>query len=154
MISEKCKTKSWLCLIVPAMLGLAACVPPPEWTKAGGTQDELSRVRYQCLQESQQRAAASKSVGNAYGAYQSASVDKTITNDTLFRACMNSHGWYLTNQSASSAQAQPSAPQPTPSAGAQAPAPSSAMKPADPPKKATSKAQPKVSNTTQQKASE
>lgn len=82
-------SKWWLLLAVFA--SLSACAPMPVWTKPGGSQDELGRVRYQCLQEAQQRAAASRSTG-----YQSAAVDKMVTNDELFNACMNSRGWYLT----------------------------------------------------------
>ena len=94
-------SKYWL--LLPVFVSLAACAPMPVWTKPGGTQDELSRSRYQCLQEAQQRAAASRSIG-----YQSAAVDKMVTNDELFNACMNSRGWYLTrpanNQPSTSVQ--------------------------------------------------
>jgi hypothetical protein len=147
MVSQISDTNRRTLAIALITAGIAGCAQL-EWTKAGGTQDELSRVRYQCLQESQQRAAASKSVGNAYGAYQSASVDKTITNESLFRACMNSQGWYLTSS-------QQAAPQPAPSAPAQAaPAAPSVTKAADQPKKATSKAQPKTPSPSQQKSTE
>jgi len=81
-------------LLLPVVFAMVACVPPPVWSKRGGTQDELSGVKYQCLQNSQQQRAVSKSVGNQ-GAYKSASVDGMVTNDQLFHACMNAYGWYL-----------------------------------------------------------
>ena len=90
--------------LVPVLLGIVACVPAPVWRKTGGTQAEYSRVNYQCLQESQQRAAAARSVG-----YQSAAVDKMVTNPDLYSACMNAHGWYLT--SATDSQSTPAATQ-------------------------------------------
>lgn len=101
----------WALVIVPIIIGVAGC-GQHVWVKPGGTQGELSSVRYICLQEAQQREAKSKSAGNSYGAYRSASVDTTVTNDTLFNACMNSQGWYSKYVPEPSAQAQADALQP------------------------------------------
>lgn len=73
-------------------LTLAACAPT--WVKPGASQNDFSKDRYDCLQQSQQR------VSGAYvNAYGGASSNKVITNDQLFGACMNSKGWTLQSQS-------------------------------------------------------
>lgn len=95
-------------LLLPVVLAMVACVPMPVWTKRGGTQDELGRVRYQCLQNSQQRESSSASAGNQRG-YQSAAVDGMVTNDRLFHACMNAYGWYLTTPAAAPGNGTPPA---------------------------------------------
>jgi len=95
-------------VIAPIIIVVAGC-GQVIWVKPNGTQDELSRVRYLCLQQAQQREAQSRSAGNAQGAYRSASIDTTVTNDTLYNACMNSHGWYSKYVSEPSAQAQSNA---------------------------------------------
>lgn len=69
-----------------------------EWVKPGASMDEFSYTKYQCLQESQQRQAHFAMGGGQgqYGLqYGAESVDHVVTNDGLFRACMNAHGWYL-----------------------------------------------------------
>lgn len=83
-----------------------------EWVKPGASMEEFSYTKYQCLQESQQREARSSfggSAGSRYGgvyggdrdqygglyggqsglAFGGDSVDHVVTNDNLFRACMN-----------------------------------------------------------------
>lgn len=70
-------------------LGLSACAPLL-WTKSGGTQDEFSRDKYACLQDSQQRESG------AYVNEYSGTAHSSVTiNEQLFAACMNARGWYL-----------------------------------------------------------
>ena len=72
-------------------LGLFGCAQEKIWLKPGATQNDFGQDRYACLQQSQQGASVA-SVGR-YGGYATSGI---ITNDTLFSACMNSHGWSLT----------------------------------------------------------
>ena len=72
-------------------IGLAGCVTLPQylWIKNGGTQEEFSSTKYECMQASQQR------VSGAYvNQYSGQAQDTVITNPNLFAACMNAHGWY------------------------------------------------------------
>lgn len=62
----------------------------PVWEKRGASRDDYSKDRYACLQESQQRVSAA-AVNQSGGA----SSNRVVTNEGLFRACMNSRGWYL-----------------------------------------------------------
>ena len=73
-------------------LALSACVHQPEgiWTKPGASQDDFSKDRYACMQQSQQ--PNSVAYFNRYGGGANSSV---ITNGNLFGACMNASGWYL-----------------------------------------------------------
>lgn len=112
-MSLRASNNTWALVIVPILIGVAGC-GQRVWVRPGGTQEELSRVRYLCLQEAQQREAQSKSAGNVQGAYRSASIDTTVTNSTLFNACMNSHDWYSKYVSDPSDQAQSTALQPHP----------------------------------------
>lgn len=69
-----------------------------EWVKPGAGMEEFSYTKYKCLQEAQQREAhfAMGGGNTQYGAqYGAQSVDHVVTNNHLFRACMNAHGWYL-----------------------------------------------------------
>jgi hypothetical protein len=80
------------CFVVPVLVGLAGCaaLQSPVWYKAGGTQDDFSRDRYTCLQQSQQR------VSGAYVDQNSGAAQSTVvTNGQLFDACMNASGWYI-----------------------------------------------------------
>jgi hypothetical protein len=66
------------------------------WYKAGATQDELAKAKYQCLKDSQQSqsSAYGSSSGGAFngsGYYQSSSGE--VTNWDLFNACMNAKGF-------------------------------------------------------------
>lgn len=60
------------------------------WTKPGASQDEFSKVRYNCLRESQQNFAESQNAG-----FTGSASSGSKTNNLLFTGCMNSHGWYL-----------------------------------------------------------
>ncbi|CAN7782211.1 hypothetical protein LJR175_008200 [Variovorax sp. LjRoot175] len=60
------------------------------WNKPGAGQDDFSRDRYACLQESQQRVGSA--AVNQFGGIASNTV---VTNSGLFGSCMNAHGWYL-----------------------------------------------------------
>ena len=62
----------------------------PVWTKPGASQDEFSKVKYNCMRESQQGYSESQREG-----YIASSSSGSKTNDQLFTMCMNSHGWYL-----------------------------------------------------------
>jgi len=76
---------------------LAGCAPMV-WTKPGGTQSEFAEDNYQCLQESQQRQGRAQL--NRYGG---AAIDTVETNAGLYSACMNARGWYLGQQTGSTA---------------------------------------------------
>lgn len=80
-----------------ALVALSGCAPMV-WNKSGATQDDFSRDRYTCIQDSQQRVSGA--VVNQFGGY---STNEVITNPDIFRACMNANGWYL------GPQAQPAA---------------------------------------------
>lgn len=97
---------------------LSACTPMV-WNKPGASQDDFSKDRYECLQQSQQRSAGASI--NRAGLVAS---DNVITNAELFRACMNAHGWYLqaqqnaVQQSSGQVKTTPQAPAPKVGKGA------------------------------------
>lgn len=62
----------------------------PVWTKPGASQDEFSKVKYNCMRESQQGYSESQREG-----YSASASSGSKTNNQLFTGCMNSHGWYL-----------------------------------------------------------
>jgi len=68
---------------------LTACAPMT-WMKPGASQNEFSTDKYECLQQAQQRVSGAQV--NTYGGSSS---NQVITNNSLFRSCMNSRGWYL-----------------------------------------------------------
>ena len=76
------------------LLFLAGCETPNRfvWDKNGASQDDFSRYNYLCLQESQQRVSE---VNGATQWLAGHAESKVVTNQTLFNACMNAHGWYL-----------------------------------------------------------
>lgn len=78
-----------LILIVPVALAILGCAPMG-WQKNGASQDDFSRDRYACLQQSQQ--TASSAYVNVNGGIANSG---SITNGGLFGACMNASGWYL-----------------------------------------------------------
>jgi hypothetical protein len=63
------------------------------WVKPGGTQQGFAGDRYTCLQQSQQQQ--SSAYINPYGGVAGSG---SVTNNGLFNACMNAHGWYLQRQ--------------------------------------------------------
>ena len=93
-----------LSLLVMWMLGCATPRPPQVWSKPGGSQEELAKVKYKCLQESQQEV--SKAASNGYAAKSSS---HAITNHLLFTSCMNAQGWFLAyvNETTPAAYAPP-----------------------------------------------
>lgn len=70
------------------------------WYKEGANQNELSKDKYMCLQQSQQRILNVKNDTNIeiegrnhhFAGYTE---EKVITNKALYHSCMNAHGWYL-----------------------------------------------------------
>lgn len=81
--------------------GLVGCAQNV-WYKPGATQDAYGQDRLTCLQQSQQiesKSGTSASVNSAYGAYESKSRTGSVTNTSIFNACMNSKGWVLRNAS-------------------------------------------------------
>jgi hypothetical protein len=61
--------------------------------KPGASQADFAQVRYNCMQQSQQR------VGTAFvNQYGGAANNSVITNQNLFGACMNAQGWSLQQQ--------------------------------------------------------
>ena len=85
---------------------LVAGCAPMVWNKAGASQDDFSRDRYTCLQESQQRVGGA--VVNQFGGAASNTV---VTNTGLFGSCMNAHGWYLGQQQVAQQSATGNSPQ-------------------------------------------
>ncbi|MDM0110068.1 hypothetical protein QTH97_34560 [Variovorax sp. J22R24] len=83
-----------------AILALTGCAAQTVWNKPGGTQEDYSRTRYTCMQQSQQRVAGA--TVNAFGGY---STNQMVTNENMLYACMNANGWYL-QEVASAPQAQ------------------------------------------------
>jgi hypothetical protein len=64
--------------------------PRLKWVKHGATDQDYKKDNYTCLKESQQRFSESSREG------RSASSSSTMqTNDSLWNACMNAHGWSL-----------------------------------------------------------
>jgi hypothetical protein len=76
--------------MVGVLNGCAAFVPPATctWQKPGAM-ESVDVIKYQCLQESQQRQ--SSAYINGYGG---AAQNGVITNWPIFDACMNAHGFY------------------------------------------------------------
>lgn len=72
-----------------ALSMLSACAPLV-WNKAGADQAEFSRVRYDCIQASQQRVS-----GASVNAFGGVATNQVVTNSGVFEACMNADGWYL-----------------------------------------------------------
>jgi hypothetical protein len=77
---------------------LSSCATNGFWYKQNSSQEELSKVKYLCLKESQQPKSYSY-YNNGFdndpikrSHYESSS--GMITNYNLFNACMNSHGFY------------------------------------------------------------
>ena len=90
-----------LSILFIGLLILSGCATTPMlWYKPGASQDEFSRVRYNCLQQAQQPAS-----GAYVNAYAGSASSRVITNDQLFGACMNANGWSL--RSANQAQTMP-----------------------------------------------
>jgi hypothetical protein len=101
MADMKSSTRPLSAMLVIAATALSGCaaLAPPVWYKAGSTQNEFSQTRYSCLQESQQHASA------AYvNQYTGAAQEQMVTNEQLFAACMNAHGWYLQRPEVASQQ--------------------------------------------------
>lgn len=92
-----------------ALAALMAGCAQTVWLKPGASQDDFSRDRYGCMQESQQRVGGA--VVNQFGG---SATNTVVTNGQLFGSCMNSRGWYLTqrNQQTASAPSPSAAPNP------------------------------------------
>lgn len=80
----------WLYLIAVVSLTGCATHPAPLWYKSGATQQDFKSDRYACLQESQQQQG--RAVVNAYGG---AARTGSVTNEVLFRSCMEARGYEL-----------------------------------------------------------
>jgi hypothetical protein len=78
-------------LISIILLVICSCSPIKStiWDRPGSTKDELSRDNYLCLKESQQQESNS-----SIGLYAGNATTSIKTNNILFNACMNAHGWY------------------------------------------------------------
>jgi hypothetical protein len=77
------------CLIA-ILLMLAGCASQRQvWGSPHYTPESFAAIKYQCLQESQ-GGSVSVPVG-------SAAVAVPITNNEMFSACMNAHGYTLQN---------------------------------------------------------
>ena len=73
-------------LCMPLIVLGCAHQPEQAWYKPNPKDGEFERVRYTCLQESQQPYARANKNSGASG---------MGTNDNLYEACMNSKGWTL-----------------------------------------------------------
>ncbi len=76
------------------VLTIIASGPTMQWVKQGSTREDFSKDKYACLQESQQ--SASSGYFNRYGGSSSSGA---ITNNNLYRACMEARGWSLREES-------------------------------------------------------
>ncbi len=77
---------------------LTGCASNTVWHKPGATQDDLSRTRYACTQQSQQGAGVASYFADNSGSSHSRSYGGSahvfvFTNPQLFDACMNAAGW-------------------------------------------------------------
>ena len=109
--------RQFLCSICSILI-LTSCVSRGYWSKEGAEQDEFAKIKYYCLQNSQQ-PESNKIFSNNYsssGRTSSASNRESdalmqgflsgfnknetsmLTNDTLFSACMNASGFYWKKQ--------------------------------------------------------
>lgn len=80
-------------IILCSVLMCVGCSTPQYWVKPNASQGELEQVRYQCLQQSQRPYASRNS-----SQYASTAVATIETNPELFRSCMESNGWRLSEQ--------------------------------------------------------
>lgn len=72
------------------IFGCASAPPPTPWTwyKPNAANGEFNKIKYTCLQESQQQVSYSNA-----NTQRASSRTKSITNETIFRACMEAQGW-------------------------------------------------------------
>jgi len=86
------------------LLILTGCESTPSnpffWYKDGANQEDFSKYNYTCLQQSQQKISTVDNDTHieVYGTmhhFAGDAEEKMITNKSLYRACMNAHGWYL-----------------------------------------------------------
>lgn len=89
-------------LFLLAPFALSACQPSLVWVKSGGSQNEYSQNRYECLKQAQQRESGSYAFKDA-----SMSDSTVVTNKELFDACMNAKGWYLKRKDETRTQPTP-----------------------------------------------
>jgi hypothetical protein len=88
MIGNKFK-----CIVMlGSLLFLAGCETGPELgrEKSGGTVQEFTNTRFQCLQQASGRVS-SANVNNQGGQYRSG----TGCSQNLYDACMQSKGWFV-----------------------------------------------------------
>lgn len=95
-------------LIISIIFLLNSCTTG-RWYKSGATAEEFYEVNYICLQESQQSQTTAHSHLNHYTpntvymsdpVYKSSYSSSMVTNQNLYNACMNAHGfvWVTGNQ--------------------------------------------------------
>ncbi|MEJ8825615.1 hypothetical protein WKW80_26910 [Variovorax humicola] len=85
-----------------ALVAVLAGCAPMQWQKPGSTQDEFSRARYDCLQQSQQRVS-----GAAVNQFGGTSSSNMQTNDGLYASCLNAKGFYLQRSQQANSGGQP-----------------------------------------------
>jgi len=100
-ISTKKRTLMLIFTIVfLSMTGLIlSCTPNLVWTKDGSTKSEFNRDKYDCMKESQQRESSASEgyyIGNIY--YPGGANSRVVTDENLFKACMEARGWSLVYQ--------------------------------------------------------
>lgn len=73
-----------------------------KWVKAGASEEDFNKAKYQCLKESQQGYSSSSisgsSFGNGYssmGSIGGGSVSGVRTNWDLYRPCLQAQGWSI-----------------------------------------------------------
>ena len=102
----KKKTMSLIVMIIIFFMVvlILACVPPSSrkvWSKPNFTQQEFAKDRYDCLQQSQQgQSSASGGYCTGYYCQPGQAQSSVITNDGLFKACMEARGWSLIDKQA------------------------------------------------------
>jgi hypothetical protein len=73
-----------------ALLAVTGCAGPKLWTKAGGTQDEFARDKYDCLNRSAYTGQATY-----VNTYWGASQPQAYLNVPLYDWCMEARGWRI-----------------------------------------------------------
>ena len=94
-------------LIISIIFLLSSCAEG-RWYKSGASTEEFYEVHYVCMRESQQPQTSSSSylnsnyntVASNQPLYQSSYSSGMVTNQNLYNACMNAHGfiWVTGNQ--------------------------------------------------------
>lgn len=85
-------------LIVMSLMAIAGCTPAT-WVKAGATQQDFAKDKYDCLQNSQQQVAGTRTrFDSSCNCNRQYPYSEVKTNYQLFNSCMNAKGWTAQDQ--------------------------------------------------------